>query len=76
MYMKECMAKVVSTDRFDEDMDLSTTYLGQTNTTRGTEVKAEENFSITAWGYTKGKILGDMECDILVDTGASKSYHV
>ena len=25
-------------------------------------------------GYTKGKLLDDTECDILIDTGASKSY--
>ena len=40
--------KVISTDRFDEDMDLSTTYLGQVNMTRNIEMKAEENFPITA----------------------------
>ena len=42
--------------------------------TRNIEVKAEENFPITAQGYTTGKLLDDTECDILVDTGASKSY--
>ena len=67
-------AKIVSSDRFDEDTDLSMTYLGQTDMTRNTEVKAEENFSITAPGYTKGKLLDGTVCDILVDTGASKSY--
>ena len=41
-------AKVISTDRFDEDTDLSTTYLGQVDMTRNIEVKAEENFPITA----------------------------
>ena len=41
-------AKVISTDRFNEDMDLSTTYLGQVDMTRNIEVKAEENFPITA----------------------------
>ena len=41
-------AEVISTDRFDEDMDLSTTYLGQVDMTRNIEVKAEENFPITA----------------------------
>ena len=66
-------AKVISTDRFGEDMDLGTTYLGQVDMTRNVEVKAGENFSITAQGYTKGKFLDDTECDILVDTGASKS---
>ena len=67
-------AKVVSSDRFDEDTDLSTMYLGQIDMTRSTEVKAEENFPITARGYTKGKLLDSTEYDILVDTGASKSY--
>ena len=41
-------AQVISTDRFDEDTDLGTTYLGQVDMTRNTEVKAEENFPITA----------------------------
>ena len=48
MYMKDVYAKVISTDRFDEDTDLSTTYLGQVHMTRRTEVKAEDNFPITA----------------------------
>ena len=67
-------AKVISTDRFDEDTDLSTTYLGQVDLTRSTEVKAEDNIPITVQSYTKGKLLDGTECDILVDTGASKSY--
>ena len=67
-------AEIVSSDRFDEDTDLSTTYLGQMNMTRDMEVKAEENFPIAVHGYTKGKLLDGTECDILVDTGASKSY--
>ena len=40
-------AKVISTDRFCEDTDLSTTYLGQVDMTRNIEVKAKENFPIT-----------------------------
>ena len=66
-------AEIVSSHIFDEDTDLSTTYLGQTDMTRDMEVKAEENFPITSHGYTKGKLLDGTECDILVDTGASKS---
>ena len=62
-------AKVISTDRFDEDMDLSTIYLGQINMTRSTR-------SITACGYTKGQLLDGTECNILVDTGVSKVIHV
>ena len=41
-------AKVISMDRFHEDTDLSTTYLGQVDMTRNVEVMAEENFPITA----------------------------
>ena len=67
-------AKVINTDRFDEDTDLSTTYLGQVDMTRNIEVKAEEIFPITVQGYTKGKLLDATKCDILIDTGASKSY--
>ena len=67
-------AEVISTDRFDEDMDLSTTLLGQVDMTRSIEMKAEENFPITVLGHTKGELLDDTECDILVDTGASKLY--
>ena len=45
--------EVIRTDRFDEDTDLSTTYLGQIDMTRDTEVKAEEIFPMTARAYTK-----------------------
>ena len=67
-------AEVISTDRFDEDTDLSTTYLGQVDMTRDTEVKAEESFPMTARGYTKGQLLDGTDCEILIDTGGSKSY--
>ena len=41
---------------------------------RDTEVKAEESFPMTARGYTKGRLLDGTDCEILIDTGASKSY--
>ena len=67
-------AEVVSKNRFDEDTDLSTTYLGQVNMSRDTEVRAEESFPITARSYTRGELLDGTDCEILIDTGASKSY--
>ena len=67
-------AEIVSSNRFEEDTDLSTTYLGQMDMTRDMEVKAEENFSKMVQVYTKGKVLDGTECSILVDTGMSKSY--
>ena len=50
---KGIYAEIVSSDRFHKDTDLSTMYLGQADMTRNTEVKAKENFPITAHGYTK-----------------------
>ena len=67
-------AEVISTNRFDEDTDLSTTYLGQVNMSRDTEVKAEESFPVTARGYTTGELLDGTDYEILIDTGTSKSY--
>ena len=43
-------AEIVSTNWFDENSDLSTTYLGQVNMTRDTEARAEEILPITAQG--------------------------
>ena len=67
-------AEVINTDKFDEDTDISTTYLGKVDMTRSTEVKAEENFPMTARGYTRGHLLDGTDCDVLIDTGTSKSY--
>ena len=67
-------AEIINTNRFDEDVDLSTTYLGQVEMSRKTEVRAEESFSMNAAGHTRGELLDGTECEILIDTGASKSY--
>ena len=67
-------AEVINTNRFDEDMDLSTTYLGQVNMSRKTEIRAEESFAMNAVGHTRGELLDGTECEILIDTGVSKSY--
>ena len=37
-------AEMVYANKFNENSDLSTTYLGQTKMTRDTKIKAEENF--------------------------------
>ena len=67
-------AEVISTDRFDEYTDLSTTYFGQVDMARSTEVKAEQSFPMTTRGYTKGQLLDGTDCEILLDTDVSKSY--
>ena len=45
-------AEMVYTNRFDENSDLSTTYLGQTKMTRESKIKTDESFPITGQGFT------------------------
>ena len=66
--------EMVYTNKFNENSDLSTTYLGQTKMMRDTKIKAEERFPITGQVYASGKLLNGTECQILLDTGATKSY--
>ena len=67
-------AEMVYANKFNENSDLSMTYLGQTKMTRNTKIKAEEKFPITGQGFASGKLLDGTECQILLDTGATKSY--
>ena len=71
---EDIYAEMVYASKFDENSDLSMTYLGQTNMTRNTRSKAEERFPITGQGFASGKLLDGTECQILLDTGATKSY--
>ena len=66
--------EMVYANKFNENSDLSTTYLGQIWMKRDTKIKAEERFPITDPGFASGKLLHGMECQILLDTGATKSY--
>ena len=67
-------AEVVMTSRFDENVDLSTTYLGRIDMKREEVLKAEESFPISEQGFVKSKLINGKECQILLDTGVSKSY--
>ena len=67
-------AEMVYANKYNENSDLSTTYLGQTKMMRDTKIIAEERFPITGQGFASGKLLDGMECQILLDTGATKSY--
>ena len=71
---EDIYADMVYASKFDENSDLSTTYLGRTDTTRNTKIKAEERFPITGQGFASGKLLDGTECQMLLDTGATKSY--
>ena len=70
----EISADVVTTSRFDENVDLSTTYSGRIDMKRKEVMKAEESFPISEQGFVMGKLLNGEECQILLDTGASKLY--
>ena len=69
----EIYAEVV-TSRFDENVDLSTTYLGRIDMKREEMMKAEESFPISEQGFVMGRLLNGEECQILLDMGASKLY--
>ena len=66
--------EMVYANKFNENSDFSMTYLGQTKMTRDIKIKAEEKFPITGQEFISGKLLDGMECQILLDTGATKSY--
>ena len=67
-------SEIVNTKRFDENSDLRMTYLGRSNKARNDKFKVEESFPISEHGYTLGKLLDGTECQLLLDTGASKSF--
>ena len=71
---EDIYAEMVYASKFDENSDLSMTYLGQADMTRSTKIKAAERFPITGQGFASGKLLDGTECQILLDTGATKSY--
>ena len=57
-----------------KNSDISTTYLGRTeNKNNQNNLKAAESFPISENGYTLGRSLDSTECQLLLDTGVSKS---
>ena len=58
-------AEILSTTRFDENSDISTTYLGRVDMTRASKIKVEETFPISEQGYTAGRLLDGSECQVL-----------
>ena len=67
-------SEILNTTRFDENSDLSMTYLGKTSMIRDHKMVAEERFPMSEQGYTTGKLLEGTECQVLLDTGASKPF--
>ena len=67
-------SEILNTTRFDENLDLSTTYLGKSYMTQEDKLMIEEKFTITEQGYMIGMLLNSTECQVLLDTGAGKSF--
>ena len=67
-------SEIVSSNRFDENSYLSTTYLGRVDKENKNKLRAEESFPISEHEYTLGILLDGTECQLLLDTGASKSF--
>ena len=67
-------SEIVNTIRFDENSDLSMIYVGRSDKTRYDKLKVKESFPISEHGYTLGKLLDGTECQLLLDTGASKAF--
>ena len=71
---KEIQSEILCTTRFDENSDLSTTYLGRAYLIKNSKIKAEESFPISEQGYSMAKLLDGTECQLHLDMGASKSF--
>ena len=54
--------EILSTTRFNENSNLSTTYLRRVGKTRGSKINAEETFPISKQGHMVGKLLDGSEC--------------
>ena len=68
---------IVSSNRFDENSDISTTYMGRIEN-RGNQdkLRAEESFPILESGYTLGRLLDGTKCQLLLNRGVSKSFEI
>ena len=65
---------IVSSSRFDENSDISTAYVGRIENMKSQDkLKAGESFPISENGYTLGRLLDGKKCQLLLDTGVSKS---
>ena len=67
-------SEIVSSNRFDENSNLSTAYVGRVDKENKNKLRAEESFPISEHGYTSGKLMDGRECQLLLDMGASKSF--
>ena len=72
---EDIQSDIVSSNKFDENSDISMAYLGRIGHKESKDkLKAEESFPISENGYTMGRLLDGTKCQLLLDTGASKSF--
>ena len=67
-------SEVVSSNRFDENSDISTAYMGKVDKENQHKLRADKSFPISEHGYTLGRLLDGTECQLLLGMGASKSF--
>ena len=67
-------SEILNTTRFDENSDLSMTYLGKINMIRDHKMVVKEKFPMSEQGYITCNLLDGTECKILLDTGDSKAF--
>ena len=63
-----------TTGQFQDNRDVSTTYLGNEVITKKDHFLPEVHFPITSTSHTWGQLVGGSTMNILLDTGASKCY--
>ena len=66
--------KLHDTKSFHDNRDVSTTYLGKENITRDDIFTPELKIPMSVDSHTYGQVIGGNMLDILIDSGASKSY--
>ena len=67
-------SEIVCSNRFDENSDLTTTFLGRVDKENQHKLKAEESYPISEHGHTSGTLLDGTEYQLLLYMGASKSF--
>ena len=72
----EIYAEAVMTSKFDENVDLRTTYLGRIDMKREEMMKAEESFPISEQGFVMGKLLNGEECKNTIRYGSKQVVYV
>ena len=66
--------KINNTGEFQDNRDVSTTYLGTDVISKMDHFTPEVKFPITSTSHTWGQLVGGSTMSILLDTGASKCY--